>query len=333
MKDSCMQRGSDLFERASVCLAPLAGYTDAPFRLLCSEFGADFTVTEMVNADGLVRGSLDSNRLLEKIDGEGPLGVQLFGSDPATIADAAAMIEVSEPAFVDLNFGCPVRKVVKRGSGAALMRDLPLMERICREVVKRVSVPVTAKIRSGWSRDEENYLQAGKILEDSGVSTVTIHPRYRSQRFRGAANWEHIARLKETLTIPVIANGDVMGIDDYDEIVRVTGCRIIMIGRGALGRPWIFREIKNRNLGMEPRKVDLDECFDILERHVRMEIEWKGERLGVLEMRKVYRWYLRGFIGAKAYRCRLSRAETPPEIFEILHDLREEHTTTWKKPA
>lgn len=334
-------------ETASVCLAPLAGYTDAPFRLLCSEFGADFTITEMVSADGLVRQGPGTRKLLERLEGEAPLGVQLFGNDPETMAASARIAEDSGAAFVDLNFGCPVRKVVRRNGGAAVMRDLRLMERICRVVVGCVELPVTAKIRSGWSRKEENYLEAGTILEKSGISAVTLHPRHRSQGFTGSANWEHIRMLNEHISIPVIANGDVWCVEDYEAITAGTGCRAVMIGRGALGSPWVFKDIKDR-IGGGGRGGDtpagrVDECgsctigavarIAVLERHVRMEIAWKGEKRGILEMRKHYRWYLRGLPGVREYRRRLSAARTLREVLDILDDLREEPDILWKKPA
>ena len=203
---------------SGLCLAPLAGYTDASFRLLCFEFGADFAVTEMISADGLVRNSDRTEKLLEVLPEEGPVGVQLFGSNPGIMADAAEILSESSASFVDLNFGCPVKKVVRRNGGAALMRDLDLMGRICEAVVGRVELPVTAKIRSGWNRNEENYFDAGAVIEGAGISAVSLHPRFRSQGFSGSADWEHIRRLRESVSIPVIANGDVTSVDEYRRI-------------------------------------------------------------------------------------------------------------------
>jgi tRNA-dihydrouridine synthase B len=326
-------RTEGLFERSILCLAPMAGYTDAPFRLLCFEFGADFTISGMVNARGLVRSVPKTRRLLRIIDGEGPVGVQLFGSEPEVMARAAAIAMEAGPAFIDLNFGCPVRKVIRRNSGVAVMRDLELMGRICREVVKGVNVPVSAKIRSGWSSCEENYLEAGKVLQDSGISAVTLHPRYRTQGFSGSASWEHIAELKRHISIPVIANGDVRSLEDYREIVQSAECRTVMIGRGAFGRPWIFKEIRDKLGGEESSDPPIKERINILERHARMEVHVKGERLGILEMRKHYRWYLGSLAGIKDYRRCLAGAGTLDEVVGILNDLREVIDKKWKKSA
>ncbi len=342
--------GSTFIEKlraASVCLAPLAGYTDAPFRLLCAEFGADFAITEMVSADGLVRGGARTKRLLERLNGEAPLGMQLFGSNPDSMAAAAQVVEGAGAAFVDLNFGCPVKKVVRRNGGAAVMRDLKLMSRICTAVVMSVKLPVTAKIRSGWDTKEENYIEAGDVLENTGISAVTLHPRYRSQGFGGSADWRHIRNLNEHLSIPVIANGDVRTVKDYEAITATTGSRVVMVGRGALGRPWIFRDIKYQiacnERGDNAPPVQSDTCetsefesvdrIAVLARHVTMEVGWKGEKRGMLEMRKHYRWYLRGLPGVREYRRRLSEAATLGDVLEIIKSMREELDLIWKKPA
>ncbi len=322
-----------LFDGSRVCLAPMAGYTDAPFRLLCFEFGADFAYTGMVSADGLVRGGDRTRRLLGRFTGEGPVGIQLFGSDPGIMADAARLAEEENPAFIDLNFGCSVRKVIRKNGGAALMRDLDLMGRICSRVVEAVTLPVTAKIRSGWSRVEENYMEAGRVLEEAGAAAVTLHPRFRTQGFSGTADWGHIAALGDSLSIPVIGNGDVNDADDYDRLIRTARCRIVMIGRGAFGRPWIFRDITNRIEGAARAGVGAEKRIAILERHIRMAVDWKGERPGVLEMRKHYRWYFRGIPGMKAFRRRLTTASSFTGVMRICQELREENNRKWKKLA
>ena len=320
-----------LFERSRVCLAPMAGYSDAPFRSICGAAGADFCVTEMVSSEGLVRGGDRTSKMTARMKGEGPLGIQLFGSKPPVLAEAARALAGKGFEFIDLNFGCPVKKVVKKNGGSAIMRDLSLMERICGAVVESSSLPVTVKIRSGWSREEENFIEAGKIAEDSGVSAIIMHPRYRSQGFSGRADWDHIARLRDSVSIPVVANGDVNNVDDYLEIAEATGCDLVMIGRGALGSPWIFRDIKDRLRGKEPGKVSMQERIDILQRLFRMEIAWKGTRLGLLEMRKFYRWFLRGSSGMREYRRRLAVASDVAEVDLIFSDLREEIGSKWKR--
>ncbi|HSG27962.1 MAG TPA: tRNA-dihydrouridine synthase family protein, partial [Candidatus Krumholzibacterium sp.] len=203
------RKDGSIFTDSRVCMAPMAGYTDAPFRLICGSFGADFCVTEMVSSDGLIRGGEKTSRIMERLEGEAPLGIQLFGSDPHVMAEAARIAARELPPFIDLNFGCPVKKVIRKNGGVAIMRDLGLMERICAAVVEAAGIPVTAKIRSGWSAEEENYLEAGRIAQGTGCAAVTLHPRYRTQGFSGNADWSHIARLREELSISVIANGDV----------------------------------------------------------------------------------------------------------------------------
>jgi tRNA-dihydrouridine synthase B len=313
-----------LFDGIRACLAPMAGYSDAPFRLVCAELGADFAFTGLVSADGLARGMKKSAALLDRLDGEAPLGVQLFGSNPETLARAAAAAGASGASFVDLNFGCPVRKVVTKNGGAAIMRDLALMERIARAVVASAGVPVTAKIRSGWSAGERNYLEAGAVLAGCGIAAITLHPRPRSQGFTGQAHWDDIARLRESLTVPVIANGDVKSAEDYREIVRVTGCSIVMIGRGAIGNPFIFRDVRAIAGGREPRGASNVERLDALERHVRLQTAHFEEATGIREMRKFYRWYLKSFEGIKKYRAELTSAETREGVLEIIERIREE---------
>lgn len=302
----------------------MAGYSDAPFRLICAELGADFAFTGLVSADGLARGVKRSEALLDRLEGEAPLGVQLFGANPEILARAAAIAGESGASFVDLNFGCPVKKVVKKNGGAALMRDLALMERIARAVVAEAGLPVTAKIRSGWSAGERNYLEAGVMLEECGVEAITLHPRSRSQGFSGPAHWEDIARLRESLSVPVIANGDVKSADDYREIVRVTGCASVMIGRGAIGNPFIFRDIRAIAEGRKPRGASNTERLDALERHVKLQAAHFGEGVGLREMRKFYRWYLKSFEGIKKYRGDLTAVGTCAEVLGIVARIREE---------
>ncbi|MDD3642462.1 MAG: tRNA dihydrouridine synthase DusB [Candidatus Krumholzibacteria bacterium] len=305
----------------AIGLAPLAGYSDPPMRLLCFEYGADFAVTEMVSAEGLVRGGEATRRLLDRLPGEGPVGVQLFGADPGALAEAARIAAETGPGFIDLNFGCPVRKVIRQGAGAALMRDVGLISRIAGAVVAAVPLPVTAKIRSGWSEAEEAFIEAGRALEEAGCSAVTLHPRYRTQQFGGTADWSHLARLRAALSIPVIASGDVTDLGSYRRIIGITGCEIVMIGRGAFGRPWIFGDIREGLAGgVEPLRP-LRERAAAIVRLARMERAWKGERQAVVEMRKHYRWFLRGIPGARDYRARLAGAETLGEVEAVIGEL------------
>lgn len=313
-----------LFTGTRLCLAPLAGYSDAPMRLMAAECGADFAFTGLVSAEGLVRGGAASVALLRRLPGEGPLGVQLFGADAGSLARAAVIAAEAGASFVDLNFGCPVKKVVRKNGGASIMRDLELMERIARAVVAAAPVPVTAKIRSGWSDEERNFLAAGRLLEACGIAAVTLHPRPRSRGFSGAAHWADIAALRAALSIPVIANGDVASAADHAAVTRETGCAAVMIGRGAIGNPWIFREIRDARAGRTPRPVSLAERIDAIERHARLMVECFGPVTGVREMRKFYRWYLRGIGGAKAYRSILPSAADAAAVAAALAAMREE---------
>jgi tRNA-dihydrouridine synthase B len=213
------------------------------------------------------------------------------------------------------------------------MRDLELMGQIAEAAKNAVSIPVTAKIRSGWSEKELSFIEAGKVLEEAGVDSVTLHPRTRSQGFWGVADWNHIKLLRAELSIPVIANGDVRNIDDYRRIVSVAGSGIVMIGRGALGNPWIFGEIKSAAEGRQQRRRSIEELVRMMERHIQLEVEWKGELTALLEMRKHYRWYLRGIEDIKRYRSELSRAESVPEVLSILRAVREECRERCKRTA
>ena len=333
MTENPPERKHSPFSGAVVGLAPLAGWSDAPFRMLCFEYGADFAVTEMVSADGLIRGGEKTLRLIERLPDEGPVGVQLFGSDPGAFAEAARIVSKTCPAFIDLNFGCPVKKVIRRNGGSAIMRDLDLMGRICEAVVLASSVPVTAKIRSGWSPAEENFIDAGRTVEDAGVTAVTLHPRYRTQLFSGEAEWTHLARLRDALSIDVVASGDVRGAGDYRKIVEITGCETVMIGRGAFGRPWVFSEIKATLEGRPWTGPGPEEKVGVMVRLARMEEKWKGEKRAAVEMRKQYRWFLRGLPDVKDYRMRLSTAESIEEAMETIYELIEDMEKRWTGKA
>ncbi|OQX85757.1 MAG: tRNA dihydrouridine synthase DusB [Candidatus Latescibacteria bacterium 4484_7] len=342
--NSVANKYRSIFGDAVLALAPMAGYSTAPFRRICYDEGADFAYTEMVSADGLIRGGEKTFEYMRMMEGERFTGVQLFGSDPAVMAEAARIAAQNGAAFIDMNFGCPVKKVIRRNGGASLMRDLDLMGRIAAAVVETVEIPVTAKIRSGWTAKDENYVEAGLVLEGAGVDAVVIHPRYRTQGFSGRSNWEHIARLREALTIEVIGNGDVTDVEDFIELRRVTGCRIVMIGRGALGRPWLFRRIKD-SLAIEagvdvgPEVVveggigETVSIADFMLRHFELTVSWDGERRAVSEMRKQFKWYLRGVPGAKEYRLKLMSAADADMVRSILRSLKEELVKRWRKLA
>lgn len=313
-------------------VAPMAGYTDAPYRLLCAQYGADFAVTEMVSSDGLVRGGEKTRFVMKRLEGEAPLGIQLFGAAPDIFAGAAAIAAEERPAFIDLNFGCPVKKVIRKNGGAAVMRDIDLLQRIVSAVTDAVDLPVTAKIRSGWNPSEENFLEAGRAAEEAGAAAVILHPRYRSQGFSGTADMGQVAALRRALDVPVIASGDVRTPADFMAAVEETGSRIVMIGRGTYGRPWVFRQIADALAGREPAPVSPAERINVLERHLRSAVAWKGERLAVLEMRKLFRWYVRELPGMRDCRSRLSRVATLDEALAVIAGMREEIESAWTNP-
>jgi len=287
-------------------LAPMAGITDAAFRPLCKEFGAVLVFTEMVSADALVRDNRRSHRLLVFEDAERPIGVQLFGSDPEIMAEAARIAATRSPDLIDLNFGCPVRRVVKRMAGAALMRTPDVLGRVVRCVADAVDLPVTAKIRSGWSPSEMNAADVARVAQDNGAVAVTVHARTRSMQFSGRADWHVIRRVKEDVAVPVIGNGDVRTPEDSRRMIEETGCDLVMIGRGAMGNPWIFRRgevLLNTGVSLsEPSERDR---IELGIRHMKRAVLLKGEDVGVREMRKHLAWYTRGMRDGETLRREL----------------------------
>ncbi len=307
-------------------LAPMAGITNPPFRELCVRLGAVLTCTELISCHALLhtfdprrrrgRTAAETGALLERFDGERPFCVQLFGRDPETMAAAARLVEERGADVIDLNFGCPARKVVKagRGSGAALMRDPELLERVTSSVVDAVGVPVTAKIRTGWSQRERNAVEIARRIEDSGAAALCVHARTRDQVHSGAIDLETLAGVCRAVRIPVIGNGKIRSRKDAERMTELTGCALVSVGQAARGNPWIFRELAGGS-----GEATLEERVSTCRRHLEMYAEWCTERRAVLEMRKHACWYLRGFDGAAAFRSRLSRA-TSVEAFNRLLD-------------
>jgi tRNA-dihydrouridine synthase B len=302
-----------------VGLAPMAGFTEPVFRELCREYGAAFVVTELVSSEGLIRGSEKTNRYLEFEESERPLGMQLFGSDPDVMEEAAGILGGLQPDFLDINMGCPVPKVVTREAGAALLRNKPLLADLARAVVNGSPVPVTAKIRSGWDRASADIDHIGGILEASGISAIAIHARTRSERFEGRANWDDIARLKRAVGIPVIGNGDIRSAQDARRMLEETGCDGVLVGRGAVGNPWIFREARSLlEDGVLLPRPSRWEVLSVAVAHLRRSVERKGLPRGVLEMRKTLACYVRGFPHAARLRPALFQESDPDRLIELL---------------
>ena len=320
-----------------LCLAPLAGVSDRSFRLLSKEFGAEYTVSEMVSAKALCyeqkcrkEAALRTAPLAAVLRSESPMAVQLFGAEPAFMAEAARMLESGDylgnsseipPAAIDVNMGCPMQKIVGNGEGSALMKNPRLAAEIVRAMTQAVKLPITVKIRAGWDADHINAVEMAKMLEDAGAQMICVHGRTRQQMYAPGADWEIIARVKESVSVPVVGNGDVFSADDALRMLSQTGCDGVMIARGAQGNPWIFEETVARLEGREYTPPTARERLDVALEHTKRIIAHKGERVGIPESRKHMAWYLHDIRGAAAARAAVmqaSRIDDYREIFEKL---------------
>lgn len=291
------------FIQDKALLAPLAGITNLPFRLIAREFGCALCFTEMISANGLIRESAKTIEYLKTTPEDQPLGVQLFGADPCIMAEAAVFVAGYHPDLIDINMGCPVRKVVKTGSGAMLMKDPVLAGRIIASVVKAVNVPVTVKIRSGWSQGSANAREMARIAEDAGASAVIIHGRTADQGFSGRADWGVIAGVKSVVKIPVVGNGDIWQPEDAMRMRTQTGCDAVMVGRGALGNPWIFMGINQCFAGVSREyHPAVTKRLEIIKKHWKSETQVYGNRVANRTFRKHLLWYTKGLPGSGRFR-------------------------------
>lgn len=309
-------------------LAPQAGVSESPFRRLCRGFGADVVVSEFVSADGIVRNPDRSHAYLRFAPEERPIGVQIFGSDPAMMADAAAYVgECYEPDFVDINFGCPVKKVVKRNGGSGCLRDLGLVEEIVRAVVGATPLPVTTKIRSGFDDATRDPVRIGRVCQDAGSRAVCIHPRTRADMYSGQARWSEIRDLVEALDVPVIGNGDIRTGPDALRMKDETGCAGIMIARGSHGSPWLFRQARAALQGRPvPPDPDVTERFAVCLEHARNAIAFGEDReRAVLEFRKHLGWYTKGLPDGRTLRQELFQVTRLEEMEDLLEGYLEEY--------
>ena len=303
----------------NVILAPMAGVTDLPFRLLCREQGAGCVVTEMVSAKAILYHNRNTKELMQIHPQERPAAIQLFGSDPDIMAQIAARIEDGPYDFIDVNMGCPVPKVVNNGEGSALMKNPKQAEKVLSAMVKAVKKPVTVKFRKGFNDTSVNAVEFAKMAEGSGVAAVAVHGRTREQYYSGKADWDIIRQVKQAVRIPVIGNGDVVSGETALAMMSQTGCDGVMIGRGAQGNPWIFRELaKYGRTGELPARPSRTEIKAAMLRHARLQIEFKGDYLGIREMRKHVAWYTKGLEGAAKLRDAINRVESYGRLEELL---------------
>ena len=313
----------ELASSVPLYLAPMAGVSESPFRRICRRFGADVVVTEFLSAEGIRRENEATIAKLRFGPDERPIGVQIFGSDPAAMGDAAAFVtDVFDPGFIDINFGCPVKKVVKRNGGSGCLKDLRLVAEIIRGVRARTHLPVTAKIRSGWSEETRDPVLIARVCEDAGARVIALHARSRTQMYSGKANWDEIAAVVSAVSVPVLGNGDITCADDVVRMHRHTGCAGVMVGRGSFGQPWIFTQARAMLDGTPvPATPSVAERFAIALDHARMAEAYEPDQRGAaIEFRKHLGWYVKGLPGSADLRKRLHAVTSLSEVEGIFGD-------------
>ena len=305
-------------------LAPMEDVSDPPFRALCKKNGADLMFTEFISSEGLIRDAEKSVQKLDIYEYERPIGIQIFGDKIESMRQAAEIAEKAKPEIIDINYGCPVKKVACKGAGAGILLDLPKMQSMTKEIVDAVNLPVTVKTRLGWDENSVKIVEVAKRLQDVGIKALTIHGRTRKQMYKGEANWEYIAKVKNDpqIKIPIFGNGDIDSSEkalEYKNRYNVDG---IMIGRASIGYPWIFNEIKNFiNKNKKIKKPSLHERIETVKKHLDFSIEWKGETLGLIEMRRHYTNYFRGIENFKKFRMKLIESTSYEESLETLNNI------------
>jgi tRNA-dihydrouridine synthase B len=305
-------------------LAPMEDVSDPPFRAVCKRGGADLMYTEFISSEGLIRHAAKSKQKLDIFEYERPIGIQLFGGAIGSMVEAAQIATEANPDLIDINYGCPVKAVACKGAGAALLQDIPKMVKMTEEIVKATHLPVTVKTRLGWDDNTKNIKDVAERLQDIGIKALTVHGRTRVQMYKGSADWTLIGEIKNNprIRIPIFGNGDIDSPEKAIEYKNRYGVDGVMIGRAAIGYPWIFNEIKHfLQTGMHLSPPDLAERVEVTQKHLEFSIKWKGEKLGTLEMRRHYASYFRGFPDFKPYRTRLVEANTSHEVIDILNEV------------
>lgn len=307
-------------------LAPMEDVSDPPFRAVCKDNGADMMYTEFISSEGLIRDAAKSVQKLDIYDEERPIGIQIFGDKIDSMREAAAIAEAAGPELVDINYGCPVKKVACKGAGAGILQDLPKMQKMTAEIVKQVDLPVTVKTRLGWDDNSIKIVEAALRLQDAGIKALSIHGRTRKQMYKGVADWSYIAEVKQhpDIEIPIFGNGDIDSPEKALEYKNKYGVDGVMIGRAAIGYPWIFNEIKHfMATGQHLPSPDLDERVNVCLKHFEWSLKWKGDIKGVLEMRRHYTNYFKGLHNFKQFRSRLVDTMEPNEIRGVMEEVKE----------
>ena len=305
-------------------LAPMEDVSDPPFRSVCKKNGADLMFTEFISSEGLIRDADKSVQKLDIYDSERPIGIQIFGDNIESMKKAATISEQAQPEILDINYGCPVKKVACRGAGAGILLDLNKMQKMTEEIVKQVKIPVTVKTRLGWDENTIKITEVAERLQDAGIKALTIHGRTRKQMYKGEANWEYIAEVKNNnrISIPIFGNGDIDTPEKAFEYKNRYGIDGIMIGRAAIGNPWIFDEIKYYFKYKKNKKSpSLEDRIKAVKNHLRFSIKWKGEKLGLIEMRRHYSNYFRGIANFKEHRLKLIHSENIKESIALLDEI------------
>ena len=320
MKPKAKLKIGDLQLGEGLVLAPMAGITDLSFRRIAKSLGADLVTSEMVSAEGIVRQSGSTRSLLNSHPDEKPLAIQLFGSDPSVMAEAATIVAAEGADIIDLNMGCPVPKVLRQGAGAQLIRQPKKVAQIVDSVRRVVSIPLTVKTRSGWSKSKINILEVARVAEDAGADALTIHPRTARQGFSGKADWYLIAKVKQAVTIPIIGNGDVCRPEQIREMKQLTGCNGVMIGRGAMGNPWIFKQAKQLTLGDPISGPSLRERLEVMGRHLALYEESLQGHNSLTGFRSRIMWYTKGLRGSARLRASLSGCRDLENMIKMCED-------------
>ncbi len=307
-------------------LAPMEDVSDPPFRRLCKLHGADLMYSEFISSEGLIRDAMKSKMKLDIFDYERPVGIQIFGGDEEAMEMSSRIVDAVQPDLVDINFGCPVKKVVCKGAGAGVLKDVDLMVRLTKAVIKGTNLPVTVKTRLGWDESSINIDEVAERLQDIGVQALTVHARTRAQMYKGHSDWSHIARVKNNprITMPIFGNGDIDSPEKALEYKNKFGLDGMMIGRAAIGYPWIFNEIKHFfKTGEHLPQPTMADRIEAARNHLTWSMDWKGERVGIVEMRRHYTNYFKGISNFKEYRLKLVTLESGEALFKVLDDIQE----------